>query len=59
MAVVPMPETTVDEDRSAIPWKDQIRPSGELRGMNTEPEATSMERFAQDEFRLGILAPYS
>lgn len=52
-----VPETTVHENDCPIPGQDYVRCSGQGAVMETVAETGGVERLAQDQFRLGILAP--
>lgn len=49
-----MPEAAIRKDDGVIPWKDQIRLSGQRLLVEPEAEATGMQAFAQYQFGLCV-----
>ncbi len=56
MAVMPMPEATVNEDNRPVLGKDQVGLSGEPLRMQPVAQPGRMESLADQQFRSGIPA---
>jgi hypothetical protein len=54
-APVPMPKTSVHEQRSFIGWKDQIGAARYIASVQSEAIAHRMYESPNDKFRLGVL----
>ena len=59
MAVVEVPETSVNEDNRVPTEECQVRFSGETFIVETISESAMIQCFSDEEFRSGIFPPYS
>ena len=55
--IMSMPETAMDKNGSLVPWQNNIRFSGKLRGMQPVAEPGGVQKPSDDQFGLGILSP--
>ena len=54
-AVMAMPKASVDEDGGGVLGEHDVGLSGKVFAMESEAEAQAMEKFAEANFRFGVL----
>jgi len=52
-----MPETAVNEDRCPVSGQNDVGPARELRVMESEAEACTVQRLSKTNLRCGVLSP--
>ncbi len=56
-ALVPVPETPMDEDHRPMPRQNDVGLAGEILHMQPEPVPRAVEQAADQPLRDGVLAP--
>jgi hypothetical protein len=54
--LMPMPETAVHQYRNSVAMQDDVRPTGKIRGVQSNPISHSKDSSSNTQFRLGVLA---
>ena len=56
---MPMPETAVHKDRDLVSLQHDVRPTGQIRGVQPNPISHSKDHPSHAQFRFGVLAANS
>jgi hypothetical protein len=55
---MPVPETTVNEDRRAVLWEQHGWRSGKVTAVQSEPQTETAGRAEYDQLGLGVVLPH-